>query len=85
MEPGVQTTPPARSPAIKRRVSTLHRESEITLETPVSAESQSEKMNDVAGCMEAARHPLPKNEFERRLLLAKKGRKVPLPDISQIE
>lgn len=77
------------SHAIKRGVSTLHRESEITLETPdtagggltVSQNGSAPKMN---GRIEAS-PPLPKNEFERRLLLAKKGRKAPLPDVSRIE
>ena len=88
--PAVKTKKTATSHTIKRRVSTLHRESQITLETPdtaesgrdVHGESQNGTPTKVNGRMESA---MPKNEFERRLLLAKKGRKAPVPDISQIE
>lgn len=74
-----------------RKGSTLHRESEIKLETAEADPRdnmpqvlRSRDVSLVAKCKEGGRQPVAEagmGEFERRLLQAKRLRRTPLPDV----
>lgn len=88
LDPANITATPKADATPKRKRSTLHRESEIKLETPPQAEPDDHLRRVPNGCADMSRQqPVakePQNEFERRLLQAKKLRKAPLPDVSII-
>ena len=76
---------------INRKGSTLHRESEIKLETAEADPRdnmpqvlRTHNVSPMAKCKEGGRQPVAEaemGEFERRLLQAKRLRRNPLPDV----